>query len=170
MRISAGACALSLAALLTLSACSGTPDSAPTPTPSPTPTTLSITGTLSLSGITLDVNGDSEIAEDATYSNFWTTKSDDGSTSCYGKDGYDDVSRGHQITVYDPSGTILAVAPLDSGALKVDPDFAMSGQCVFSFTVRDVPKHPLYQFGLGNRPRLTMDAAEVRDGVALSLG
>lgn len=161
--------ALALASLVALSGCTGSPaPSAPSPSPSPTP--LTIDGTLSLSGADAEYGYTKEDGSSAMrYDTFWAFTNADGSEFCAGHNGYDDVDSGSQITVSSPSGEVVGVATLESGHLVPDNVDEEAGKCKFSFVIRDVPPHPLYQIRLGDRPATTMTAAEVKDGLDLTL-
>lgn len=68
--------------------------------------------------------------------------------SCSGSGGYSDISTDAQVTVSDGASTVLAVSNLNPG--KADG----SGNCVFDFTVNNVPNANFYQVEVSHRGKL----------------
>lgn len=85
---------------------------------------------------------------------------------CTGDGGYDDIGAGTPVTVYAPSGDVLAVGRLDEGRIEG------GGKCRFGFTVPLVPKgHPLYQVEVSHRGKIAVRAEVAEtEGAQLSLG
>jgi hypothetical protein len=71
-------------------------------------------------------------------------------TACEGSNGYNDITQGAQVTVSDNSGSILAVSSSGMSAGTADG----SGNCVFSFTIDNVPYSQFYQFQVSHRGQL----------------
>jgi hypothetical protein len=78
--------------------------------------------------------------------------------------GYSDVATGVQVVVSDSAGKTIAVGALSRGATK--------GQsCVMPFTVGGVPAGKgFYGVEIGHRGRLQYPEADLRHGLALTLG
>ncbi|PXY20516.1 hypothetical protein BAY59_31310 [Prauserella coralliicola] len=89
---------------------------------------------------------------------------DDGSWYCIGANGYDDIAEGTRVTVYDPSGAVLATGALGQGGDSVEP-------CVLPIAVPDVPGgHDTYQVEVSDRGKIVVSATEAKAGqVALTL-
>lgn len=91
---------------------------------------------------------------------------------CFGRGGYDDISAGTSVTVYDATGTIVGTGALDVGSLVVrkDADYEdwFTGVCEFAFAV-SVPPSDFYQVEVSHRGRSTVQLADV-GSVALSIG
>jgi len=85
---------------------------------------------------------------------------------CVGEEGYDDISAGAQVTVYDRSGAVLAIGGLGPGL--VDDGY----NCVFRIRVEKVPAgHGLYQVEVSHRGKVAFSEAEGLAGdVTLTLG
>lgn len=70
-------------------------------------------------------------------------------TACSGTDaGYSDITEGAQVTVSNNSGSILALSSLGAG--QADG----SGNCVFVFTVPNVPYSSFYQIEVAHRGKV----------------
>jgi hypothetical protein len=102
-----------------------------------------VTGTFTLYGTSseLDLLGTSEISV------FGST--------CEGSGGYGDIDSGSNVTLKDGQGKILA-----SGSLG--PGSPGAGQCMFSFTLNDVPEVPFYSIEIGRRGAITDSLEELR--------
>lgn len=89
-----------------------------------------------------------------------------GDRSCQGTGGYEDMTRGASVTVYDSSGKVIGTAGLLPGVRKGEqPVF----RCEWAFEVTDLPESDFYQVEVSHRGRSTVQ----RDGmeaVALTLG
>lgn len=66
--------------------------------------------------------------------------------TCSGTGGYDDLRGGQQVVVADNSGATLATSNLEPGVFD-------GLQCVFDFTVDDVPTATFYRITLGRSTR-----------------
>jgi len=84
---------------------------------------------------------------------------------CTGYSGYDDITKGAAVTVYDSSGKVVATGALETGK----PD---SAACVFIAVVPGVPEgSKFYQVEVSHRGKVTLPAAEAKAGkFAASLG
>lgn len=87
--------------------------------------------------------------------------------SCVGEDGYDDMRTGAPVVVYDAAGTVIATGSLRGGALNTT-----GTQCVFPFTVADVPSgEAFYQVQVSHRGKVVVESAEAEtSGAVLTLG
>ncbi|MEU8684225.1 hypothetical protein [Streptomyces sp. NPDC048611] len=93
--------------------------------------------------------------------------SGDTGEQCTGYKGYDDISEGAAVTVYDTSGKLIA-----KGALGAGKSDDVSGVCEFDATVPDVPKgEKFYQVEVSHRGKISATAEEAEEGeFAASLG
>src|SRR5207248_1667275 len=83
-----------------------------------------------------------------------------GSTSedCTGYSGYDDITAGASVTVYDSAGKVVATGLLGAGKPK-------SAACVFPVRVLGVPEgSKFYRVEVGHRGQITVTAAEAKAG------
>ena len=84
---------------------------------------------------------------------------------CVGTGGYDDMVRGASVTVYDPSGTVIATGQVHQ------TEMLDSVMCRLDFEVTDVPDgHAFYQIELSHRGKVTFPVDVAKRRVALSLG
>jgi type II secretory pathway pseudopilin PulG len=115
------------------------------------PDTLTVSGTLTLTSIS------------GIYS--------DDDKSCTGKEGYDDVHSGSQVSVKDGAGKTLAFTKL-SGDGKVTSTYSgFPDACQWRFTVTGVPAgEPVYTLGIGSRSGPSYHEAGLAKTVALTLG
>lgn len=120
------------------------------PTPKPThtaPPTFDVTGSLTLT----DGSGVLDLGEGM----------------CAGQNGYDDITAGAQVDVYDASGKVLATSSLEPGTPATDG----LGGCTFNFDVPGVPAGlKLYQVQVSHRGMLTESYDEMNHGLQLTLG
>lgn len=93
--------------------------------------------------------------------------SGDTGEQCTGYKGYDDISEGTAVTVYDTSGNLIAQGTLGAG----NSDDA-SGTCEFDVRVPDVPKgEKFYQVEVSHRGKVSATAEQAEQGeFAASLG
>ncbi|MFF7413819.1 hypothetical protein [Streptomyces lydicus] len=86
--------------------------------------------------------------------------SGDTGEQCTGYKGYDDISEGTAVTVYDTSGKLIA-----KGALGAGTSDDVSGVCEFDVRVPDVPKgEKFYQVEVSHRGRISATAEEAEQG------
>jgi putative hemolysin len=86
---------------------------------------------------------------------------------CEGMGGYDDMRAGAQVTVTDEHGTVIGDSTLPTGQMQGS---GVTRQCVFTFTVDDLPKGRSF-YGLTISHRGTTQVREWELGsVNLSLG
>lgn len=147
---------ISLGLLLAVAGCGGspTPDepAATVTVTTPTHTTPTVPPVFSASGY-IDVGGSSY-------------KLYTGVRTCQPDDGYDDIMAGAQVTVSSPSGDVIAVGRLGKGR-RAPQGYA----CRFRFTVDGIPDGlPLYSVEVSHRGALTYDEAEMKAGLAFTLG
>ncbi|GHJ95958.1 hypothetical protein SNE510_54770 [Streptomyces sp. NE5-10] len=116
---------------------SATPSSAmSSPSPSPTPTAFVLTGTFLLT--------DSVVS--------------DGAGGCEGGNGFDDITEGAAVTVYDASGTVVATGELGESTRE-------GGACSFDVTVPDVPTgENFYQVEVTHRGTIQLSEEEAMSG------
>jgi hypothetical protein len=91
--------------------------------------------------------------------------------NCYGTGGYSDIQSGMSVTIKDGSGAIIATGDTGSGSKPKDSEYS-EVQCVFSFSVENVPKADFYQIQVGRRGGLNFSFAEIQQQnweIALSL-
>ncbi|MEX2970410.1 hypothetical protein [Streptomyces sp. C184] len=93
--------------------------------------------------------------------------SGDTGEQCTGYKGYDDISEGASVTVYDTGSKLIAKGALGAG----NPD-GVSGVCEFHVKVPDVPKgEKFYQVEVSHRGKISATAEEAERGeFAASLG
>ena len=87
--------------------------------------------------------------------------------TCSGGSGYEDISDGAQVTVYDQRKNIVAIANLRPGTATD------STTCEYSFTIADVPgglKFYGVLVGKSSRGILQYTEKEMRAGIGLKLG
>lgn len=92
--------------------------------------------------------------------------------SCEGRDGYDDIRAGAQVTVKDENGTVIATGRLEGGQ-QVEVPSATLYICEFGFQV-DVPADKsFYAIEVSHRGEITYSRAEMEESawtVDLELG
>jgi hypothetical protein len=93
---------------------------------------------------------------------------------CIAKAGYSDIVGGAQVIVANGSGETVAVGALDDGVIADNQSSTGDAKvCEFSFTASDIPpgsKFYSVHIGNTNRGEQTYTAAQLRDGIALSIG
>ena len=91
--------------------------------------------------------------------------SGDTNEDCTGYSGYDDITEGAGVTVYDSAGKVVATGALGTGK-------PVSGACSFPVTVSGVPEgSKFYQVEISHRGKVTVSASNAKAGVfAASLG
>jgi hypothetical protein len=114
-----------------------TPSPVPTATPVPTHTLEGELGLYGKDGIDYAVTG----------------------AICEGIHGYDDVAKGHSLSLYDRSHLVIGASMLDDGIY-----FATDGVCAFAFSFVDVEEIPFYQLEMGTeRGVLSYSLADLID-------
>lgn len=84
----------------------------------------------------------------------------DGTDGCEGSGGYDDISLGTSVTVYDAAGAVIATSFL----LLSEYDEA-AGTCTFDVSVDDVPGgQDFYQVEISHRGKIQLSAEEATSG------
>jgi hypothetical protein len=139
--------ALMLAAIAALSGCGGSSEAASggKPTGTAEPETFMAVGTIDLTDSDLQHYDD----------------------ECSGGGGYDDITGGAQVVVYDNAGTMLASGALEPG--EPDPSFP-DVACSFGFTVEvPVAAADLYSVEIGHRGKVTFTQDGAAD-LSLTLG
>jgi hypothetical protein len=89
-------------------------------------------------------------------------------TLCWGDEGYKDMTEGTAVVVRDESGTTIAAGRLGVGAYTRD-----GGDCIFEFTIDDVPEAAFYSVEVADRGEITYSADELEAAdwsVELSVG
>jgi hypothetical protein len=141
------------ASLVLVAGCGGAAKTAsdkPSPTAKPSPTTFTVKGRIDLGdGFTSDSGND--------------TKGEHCEGDADG--GYDDISDGAQVTVYDNAGKAVGL-----GALLFGQIAGGGTVCRFPFIVRDVPiKGSIYSVEVTHRGKINFNRSEATS-LALSLG
>lgn len=91
--------------------------------------------------------------------------------NCYGTGGYGDIQSGMPVTIKDGSGAIIATGDVGIGSKPTGSKYS-SVQCMFSFSVGNIPKADFYQVQVGRRGVLNYSFAEIQQKnweIALSL-
>lgn len=91
--------------------------------------------------------------------------------NCYGTGGYSDIQSGMPVTIKDGSGAIIATGDVGIGSKPAESQYS-SVQCMFSFSVGNIPKADFYQVQVGRRGVLNYSFAEIQQKnweIALSL-
>jgi hypothetical protein len=96
-------------------------------------------------------------------------------SSCYGNEGFSDITSGAEVTVFNESGTVIGTGSLDAGQVDGDatvgkntnpanPRFGErlspeGASCEFSFTVNSLPTAKFYRFKVSHRdgPNFSFD-------------
>jgi hypothetical protein len=89
----------------------------------------------------------------------WATT---GSGGCEGRGGYDDMTEGADITVYDANGSVIGASSLEGGQRS-------GSTCRWAFTVQGVPTSTFYQVEVSHRGKVTVQRDDV-GVVELTLG
>jgi hypothetical protein len=92
--------------------------------------------------------------------------------NCRGTGGYDDISIGTSVTVYDAAGTTVATGSLGTAEYESVADGGILDMCTFQVSVPDVPKGSrFYSVEVSHRGRLQLTADEAQNaGFSGSLG
>jgi hypothetical protein len=85
-----------------------------------------------------------------------------GNGGCEGTGGYDDMTEGVTATAYNAAGDVIGLGALEQGT-------RVGRQCVWKFTVSNLPASTFYQIEVSHRGKVTVQPADV-DTVSLSLG
>ncbi|KIF67116.1 hypothetical protein HY68_35955 [Streptomyces sp. AcH 505] len=91
----------------------------------------------------------------------------DGTGGCEGTGGYDDITMGTSVTVYDAAGTVIAASSLILSTFDED-----TGTCAFDVSIDAVPTgEDFYQVEISHRGKVQLSAEEAQNGqFASSLG
>jgi hypothetical protein len=82
----------------------------------------------------------------------------DGSGGCQGSSGYDDITEGTSVTVYDAAGTVVATGSLGESEQTL-------GVCELGVAVEDVPKgETFYQVEVSHRGKVKLSGEEAESG------
>lgn len=84
--------------------------------------------------------------------------------ACTAASGYTDITPGATVTVGGGSGQSIGVGPLSSGKET------SGGYCQFTFSIAVPAGQSAYTVSVSDRGVQTLSAAEVRDGIILTLG
>lgn len=88
-------------------------------------------------------------------------------SGCAGDGGYDDIKRGTQFTIKDPSGTLIGFGSLTA------TQYVDRLHCKFAGTAQDVPDAAIYSVEIGRRGVVNFTRAELEANAwtaALTLG
>lgn len=100
---------------------------------------------------TFDLTGDFTLTDGAIS---------DGTGGCEGTGGYEDISLGTSVTVYDAAGAVIA-----TDMLVLSEYDAAAGTCTFDVSVADVPTgHEFYQVEISHRGKIQLSAEEAQSG------
>jgi hypothetical protein len=86
---------------------------------------------------------------------------------CSGTSGYDNVDAGASVVVTNEQGTVIGTGSLGLGSTSPDRD------CVFNFTVADLPEARFYGVEVSHRGKVTFSREQLeqdRWNVELTLG
>ena len=117
----------------------------PAPTPSPTPPAHDVGGVFTL------LSGDVVTSPNVCQG---------------GNGGYSDITSATQATLYNGSGTIIAVTNIGTGSPQ-------GTRCVWTFDFGTVPDQPFYAVEIGHRGKISYSLSQMRGalfGVSVSLG
>lgn len=94
---------------------------------------------------------------------------------CAGDRGYDDIQVGASVTVYDPSGDVIAVGKVNKATQKDVSrigNYSFIGSCELAFSATNVPaEHPIYSVEVSHRGKVAVSADDAKNGrVELTLG
>jgi hypothetical protein len=93
----------------------------------------------------------------------------DNDAACVGTSGFEDITQGTQVTVYDAAGKVIATGSLGQGAVN-ETEGPLPTGCAFVFSVR-VPASDYYGFEVSHRGKVTFTRSQVEaDEVKLILG
>ena len=86
--------------------------------------------------------------------------------------GYEDISMGTAVTVYNQAGDVVATGELGDGKFTAGQFTPNVGPCVYEVRVPDVPVDAtFYQVEISHRGKLTLPAADAKAGLlAATLG
>jgi len=133
-----------LAAILLLAGCGKSSNEPAATSGSPTPATFTITGTVTVQ-----------------WAPFKSDPDDGG--DCVTEGGYSDIRTGAQVVVKDESSTIVSLGMLD-------PGHTQSRQCVFGFTVADIPEgKKFYAVEVTHRGQLQYTRSDLDKPLTLTL-
>jgi len=148
---------IAAALLVLLAACAGdgedsqpsvrTPSGNETPLPSPQPEKHTLQGAVHL--------GAASVA-------FGVMAKDIEGSYCEGVRGATDIRRGSEIAVKDESGTVIGLARLKLGQLRLLGEDKNIGDCFLGFDVHDLPASEFYTIAAGNRPPATYSYDELQ--------
>ncbi|RZT89140.1 hypothetical protein EV383_6099 [Pseudonocardia sediminis] len=118
------------------------------------------------SGATMTVPGTVTLASSST--------SVTSSSSCSGLGFMSYVDYGAPVTIYDANGTLVGSGSLGSGTPSSSSGYYYYSDCIFSFTLDDVPADSEFyriKIGSGNGDGVPFSAAQLRSGGAhLTIG
>lgn len=90
---------------------------------------------------------------------------------CVSRNGYSDVRAGATVTVYDATGKAVALGKLNEGGWVGPGVGKPGGQCVYTFTVPNVPNSDILSVEVANRGQVRVNKSDAEAGmVYLSLG
>ena len=86
-------------------------------------------------------------------------------SACEGQNGFEDITQGAPVTLFDQGGTIVAAGALGQGSVTAEG-------CAFIFTIPGVPYTAnFFQYEITHRGKLTASKQDALDGnLAASLG
>lgn len=76
--------------------------------------------------------------------------------SCEGSGGYEDIYDGAQVTISNGAGEIIAVSSLENS--QMDGTY----ECVFEYTMKNVPRSDIYQLEVSNRGKITYSHSDLK--------
>jgi hypothetical protein len=97
----------------------------------------------------------------------------DNGTSCEGKDGYDDLALGAQVSVTDAAGAVVALGKIDAMSYTDDPGGdGLGGTCDLKFSIPGVPAgKSFYGVEVSHRGAVKFEEANLKAGpVQLTVG
>jgi hypothetical protein len=96
----------------------------------------------------------------ATTSSFGSANYTSSGGTCHGTNGYNDMTAGAGVNVYNAQGTVVALGQLETGSVT-------AGGCTFSFSAPGVPDDGgIVQVEVSHRGRISLPPEEAKSGAA----
>lgn len=146
--------AVAVAVILSIGGRHGTAEPKPvTPATTPAaPATVTMSGHIALRRYDKDMDPSFRVPN-------WSVTSSGG---CEGRHGFDDMTEGTDVTVYDAAGKVIGSSSLEAGLRS-------GSSCRWAFSVSDLPPNPFYQVEVSHRGKVTIQRSDVGEA-DLTLG
>lgn len=125
---------------------------ATSPTVSAAPVTVTMSGHIALRRYDKDADPSFRVPN-------WSVTSSGG---CEGRHGFDDMTEGADVTVYDATSKVVGSSSLEAGTHS-------GSSCRWAFSVSDLPPSPFYQVEVSHRGKVTIRRNDVGEA-DLTLG